>query len=201
MNWEAHNVPPSGRRVVVHHYEFWQIDILMSLMMEIRAEQPEDRDAVRQVNMTAFGRESEADLVDRLRDVESTVSLVAVDRDRVVGHILFSPVAIEGECQCEGSILGLAPLAVMPKAQRKGVGAMLIRQGLEVCVQMGVVAIVVLGAPRYYQRFGFRAAKEQGLRCEYEGSDESFMVLELVPDALKKCVGLVRYLPEFSMVE
>jgi putative acetyltransferase len=170
-------------------------------MMEIRIEQPEDRDAVHHVNVTAFRRESEADLVDQLREGESTVSLVAVDCDRVVGHILFSPVAIEGEGQCEGLVLGLAPVAVMPEEQGKGIGSTLIRQGLAVCGQVGVVAIVVLGAPGYYRRFGFRAAKEQGLRCEYEGSDESFMVLELVPEALKNCVGMVRYRQEFSMVE
>jgi putative acetyltransferase len=176
-------------------------DIVSCLIMEIRAEQLEDRDVVHQVHVAAFGRENEADLVDRLRRVASTLSWVAVDLDRVVGHILFSPVTIEGEGEKEGLILGLAPVGVLPEAQGKGIGSFLIRRGLEECGGLGVAAIVVLGAPRYYRRFGFKSAKEQGLRCEYEVPDEAFMVLELVQGALKNCVGIVRYRSEFSMVE
>jgi putative acetyltransferase len=169
--------------------------------MEIRAEQLEDRDAVHQVNVAAFGRENEANLVDRLRSVTSTFSWVAVDCDRVVGHILLSPVEIEGEGECEGLILGLAPVAVRPEEQGKGKGSLLIRQGLVECARLGAKAIVVLGSPKYYGRFGFEPAKKYGLRCEYDVADESFMVLELVEGALKNCIGVVRYRPEFSMVE
>ena len=170
-------------------------------MMEIRAEQLEDKDAVHQVNVAAFGRENEANLVARLRGVVSTFSWVAVDLDRVVGHILFSPVAIEGEGECKGLILGLAPVAVLTEEQGKGIGSLLIRQGIAECARLGAKAIVVLGAPSYYQRFGFESAKKYGLRCEYDVPDEAFMVLELVQDALKNYVGMVRYRPEFSMVE
>jgi putative acetyltransferase len=170
-------------------------------MMEIRAEQLQDRDAVYQLNVAAFGRECEANLVDRLRSVASTFSLVAVDVDRVVGHIMFSPVAIDGEGESQRLILGLAPVSVLPGEQGRGIGSLLIRQGLAACGQMGAKAIVVLGAPGYYRRFGFQSAKEQGLRCEYDGSDEAFMVLELVEGALKNRSGIVRYRPEFSIVE
>jgi putative acetyltransferase len=175
--------------------------ILSRSMIEIRAEQPEDRDAVHQVNVAAFGRENEANLVAHLHGVASTFSWVAADLDRVVGHIMFSPVAIEGKGKCEGLVVGLAPVAVLPEKQGKGVGSSLIRQGLAECGRLGVKAIVVLGAPRYYRRFGFEAAKNYGLRCEYDVPDEAFMVLELVQDALKNCIGMVRYRPEFSMVE
>jgi putative acetyltransferase len=170
-------------------------------MMEIRVEQPEDRDAVHQVNESAFGRENEANLVNRLCEVASTFSWVAVEGDRVVGHILFSPVVIEGEGECDGLMMGLAPVGVLPEAQGKGIGASLIRRGIAECAGLGAKAIVVLGAPSYYGRFGFESAKKYGLRCEYDGSDEAFMVLELVQDALKNCDGMVRYRPEFSMVE
>jgi putative acetyltransferase len=170
-------------------------------MMEIRAEQLQDRDAVYQLNVAAFRRECEANLVDRLRSVASTFSLVAVDVDRVVGHIMFSPVAIDGEGESQSLILGLAPVSVLPGEQGKGIGSLLIQQGLAACGQMGAKAIVVLGAPEYYRRFGFKSAKEQGLRYEYDGSDEAFMVLELVEGALESCAGIVRYRPEFSIVE
>jgi putative acetyltransferase len=175
--------------------------ILSRSMIEICAEQLEDKDAVHQVNVAAFGRENEATLVARLRGVASTFSWVAVDLDRVVGHILFSPVAIEGEGECEGLILGLAPVAVLTEEQGKGTGSLLIQQGLVECARLGAKAIVVLGAPKYYRRFGFESAKNYGLRCEYDVPDEAFMVLELVQDALKNCVGMVKYRPEFSMVE
>ena len=173
----------------------------MSLMIKIRVEQPEDRDAIHHVNVAAFGRENEADLVDQLRNVASTVSLVAVDLNQVVGHILFSPVTIEAEGQCEGLFLGLAPLAVMPEEQGKGIGSLLVRQGLAACHGMGAAVVVVLGAPEYYRRFGFESAKKYRLGCEYDVPDEAFMVLELVQDALKNCDGIVRYHPEFSRVE
>jgi putative acetyltransferase len=169
--------------------------------MEIRAEQLGDIDSVHQVNVRAFGRESEANLVARLRGSASTFSFVAIELDRVIGHIFFSLVTIDGECEREILILGLAPVAVMPEYQGKGIGSLLIRQGLEKCTQLGTQAIVVLGAPEYYQRFGFMSAKKHGLRCEYDVPDEAFMVLELVQGALKNCAGIVKYRPEFSMVE
>jgi putative acetyltransferase len=169
--------------------------------MEIRDERSQDRDAVYQLSVAAFGRECEANLVDRLRNVASTFSLVAVDVDRVVGHIMFSPVAIDGEGESQRLILGLAPVAVLPGEQGRGIGSLLIQQGLAACGRMEAKAIVVLGAPGYYRRFGFQSTKEQGLRCEYDGSDEAFMVLELVEGTLKNCSGIVRYRPEFSIVE
>ena len=172
-----------------------------ALCMEIRPEQVDDIDAVHQVNVRAFGRENEANLVVRLRGGVSTFSFVAVKLDRVVGHVLFSPVLIDGECEGERLVLGLAPAAVMPEHQGQGIGSLLIQQGLKESARLGAQAIVVVGAPEYYRRFGFRSAKEQGLRCEYDVPDDSFMVLELVQGTLKNCAGIVKYRPEFSMVE
>lgn len=169
--------------------------------MEVRAEKPEDISAVRQVNVAAFGRENEADLVDQLRGVASTVSFVAVDSEQIVGHIFFSPVEIEGECADSVSMLGLAPLAVLPDYQRQGVGALLIRHSLEECARLGCKAVAVLGYPEYYPRFGFIPAKEKRLRCEYTVPDEAFMVLELESGALEGCSGTVKYRSEFRKCE
>jgi putative acetyltransferase len=166
--------------------------------MEIRVERSEDVSQVRQVHEAAFGRSAEADLVDRLRGVESTLSFVAVEADRVIGHILFSPVTIDNT---EGWFLGLAPVAVMPEYQRQGVGSALIRAGLVECEQLGVQAIVVLGSPAYYGRFGFIPARERNLRCVYDAPEEAFMVLELVQGALQNAAGVVQYRPEFSAFE
>ncbi len=169
--------------------------------MDIRTEKPEDLEAVRQVNIAAFGRENEANLVDRLRGMESTFSFVAVQSDRIVGHILFSPVVVAGKCSSNLSILGLAPVAVLPEYQRQGIGTLLIQQGLEECRRSGFQAVVVLGHPDFYSRFGFIPASRKSLKCEYDVPDEAFMVLELESGSLQDCSGTVKYRSEFSLCE
>jgi len=169
--------------------------------MYIRTEKPEDLEAVRQVNIAAFGRENEANLVDRLRGIASTFSFVAVQSDRIVGHIFFSPVVVEGKCSRNLSIVGLAPLAVLPNYQRQGIGTLLIRQGLKECARSGFNAVVVLGHPDFYSRFGFIPASRKSLKCEYDVPDEAFMVLELESGALEDCSGTVKYRSEFSLCE
>ena len=124
-----------------------------------------------------------------------TLSLAAELDDAVVGHILFSPVSIEPE----GTAIGLAPMAVLPEHQRRGIGGRLVREGLELLRAAGHGAVVVLGHPEYYPRFGFTRANRFGLRCEFECRDEAFMALELSPGALANRAGLVRYLREFHL--
>jgi putative acetyltransferase len=169
--------------------------------MDIRTEKPEDLEAVRNLNIAAFGRENEAKLVDRLRGIGSTFSFVAVQSDRIVGHLLFSLVAVEGKCSKNLSILGLAPVAVLPNYQRQGIGTLLIREGLKECERSGVEAVVVLGHPDFYSRFGFIPASRKSLGCEYDVPDEAFMVLELESGALQDCSGTVKYRSEFSLCE
>jgi putative acetyltransferase len=164
---------------------------------EVRPEQPSDAAAVARVHEAAFPTDAEARLVALLRDAgKATVSLVAVTEGRVVGHVLFSPVTIHGSPTVG---LGLAPVAVLPECQRRGVGSRLIEAGLDVCRGAGVPFAVVLGHPDYYPRFGFRRASERGLGNEY-GADEAFMVLELLPGSLPAGGGLVRYATEFALV-
>jgi putative acetyltransferase len=155
---------------------------------------------VREVNELAFEQPAEARLVDALRAVaRPTVSLVAVDDGRVVGHIFFSPVTIEGP-QGVSTAMGLAPMAVRPGRQNAGIGAALVREGLAACATLGERVVVVLGHPHYYPRFGFVPAATQGLSCEYPVPDEVFMVTELAPGALRGRAGLVKYHPEFARV-
>lgn len=167
-------------------------------MMQIQAEQPQDVAAIRQVNLAAFGRSGEADLVDGLRGQASTFSFVAIEFEQIIGHIFFSPVTIEGKGSEDLFILGLAPVAVLPLYQRQGVGSLLIQQSLADCARLGCQAVVVLGSPAYYPRFGFTPAKFQGLGCEYSVPDEAFMVLELAQGVLVGCSGTVKYQPEFN---
>ncbi|HSF75591.1 MAG TPA: N-acetyltransferase [Microcoleus sp.] len=169
--------------------------------MDIRTEKPEDLEAVRNINIAAFGRENEANLVDKLRGIASTFSFVAVQSDRIVGHIFFSPVVVEGKCSSNLAILGLAPVAVIPEYQRQGIASLLIREGLKECARSGFQAVVVLGHPDFYPRFGFIPASRKSLKCEYDVPDEAFMVLELESGALQDCSGTVKYRSEFSLCE
>ncbi len=166
----------------------------------VRLEVEADHDAVRAIHTAAFGGPDEARLVDALRAAgKAVVSLVAEGEGRAVGHVLFSPVTIEG-LGAQRTALGLAPVGVLPAAQSLGAGTALIRAGLDACRALGADAAVVLGHPAYYPRFGFAPASRFGLRCEYDVPDDHFMALELTPDALHGAAGLVRYSPEFAGV-
>lgn len=167
-------------------------------MLTIRPEQQRDGDAIRAVHTAAFPTDDEARLVDAIRTSgNATLSLVATQQEEVVGHVLFSPVSVERNPSGARG-LGLAPAAVRPENQRQGLGVALIERGIAACRAAGFHFLVVLGAPGYYQRFGFRRALDAGLANEY-GVDEEFMVMELQPEALGGLGGLVRYGPEFAM--
>jgi putative acetyltransferase len=168
-------------------------------VIEIRREASEDAAAIRHLLEQAFPEPDEANLVELLREADKApVSLVATYEGQVVGHIMFSPVRID-PAQPGSSSIGLAPVAVLPEFQNRGIGSNLIREGLEECRKAGYDIVVVLGEPRFYARFGFSRASDHGLGNEY-GADEHFMALELRDGALAKVSGTVRYQPEFNEV-
>jgi putative acetyltransferase len=167
-------------------------------MLSIRPEGPEDLAAVSDLNRQAFESDTEARLVDELREVEpSIVSLVAQLDDEVVGHILFSPVTIDGTSN-ETHAVGLGPMAVLPAHQRKGIGSKLVHAGLTICGGMGARIVFVLGHPEYYPRFGFQPAASRGLRYKGEQFDPYFFVKEIEPGALAELSGMVHYHPAFD---
>ena len=169
-------------------------------MVIIRPETTEDAADIRHVNEEAFGGTVEADIVDKLRQRQAfTLSLVAVYEDKVVGHILFSPVTIDSE-NISFSAIGLGPMAVLPSFQRKGIGSKLVINGLQECQCIGHEIVIVLGHPEYYPRFGFVRASTCGIKCEYDVPNEVFMVLELRPGVLSGRSGIVKYQPEFNEV-
>ena len=160
--------------------------------MIIRDERPVDVDSIRAVNLAAFETTTEADLVDALRRRATPLfSLVAEDGANVVGHILFSPVTLASEPGL--TLMGLAPMAVVPSRQRQGVGSSLVREGLDRCRQVNAAGVVVLGHPEYYPRFGFLPAARLFLRCEYDVPEEVFMVRELREGAVCGLSGTIRY--------
>jgi putative acetyltransferase len=162
----------------------------------IREESPADAAAVRDVNERAFGTPLEAGIVDALRGSDGSISLVATSGDLVVGHILFTPVTIDAGAGVR--VAGLAPMAVLPEHQRAGIGSRLVKAGLDACRRRGYAAVVVLGHPEYYPRFGFTRADGHGLSCEFPVPPEAFMVMGLQPEVLTRLSGTVRYRPEFA---
>ena len=160
--------------------------------MLIRAEEQQDRAAVHAVNASAFETSEEANLVDALREhARPLVSLIAEDKGAIVGHIMFSTVSLAGHPSLK--IMGLAPMAVAPKHQRKGIGSALVRAGLDQCAQLDFGAVVVLGHPAYYPRFGFLSSTRYGIGCEYDVPEEAFMVVELQDGFLRGASGKVKY--------
>ena len=137
--------------------------------------------------------------MDRLRDSgKVTLSLVAVENDSIVGHILFAPVTIKSD-NAKHDALTLGPIAVLPSCQRRGIGSRLIEYAFKECRRLGHKVIVLVGHPEYYPRFGFVSASSKGLICEYDGvPDEVWMVAELVPGALDGISGGVRFPPEYA---
>jgi putative acetyltransferase len=158
----------------------------MSRHPVIRLEKPADRAAVRRVNEEAFGGTAEAAIVERLHsDRLVLVSLVA-ELHASVGHVLFSrlPILVGSH---DRSAVALAPLAVAASVQRTGIGSALVRAGLARCRVRGERLVVVLGHPGYYPRFGFSGALAARLRAPFSG--ESFMALELEPNAIARFEG------------
>lgn len=164
----------------------------------IRERTPTDDEAIRHLNDGAFGGSYESQLVEDLRATElAMIELVAVEQNVIVGHILFSQLAVTlGGVQVRA--LSLAPMSVWPDQQRRGVGSSLVRGGLELARDRGWQAVIVLGHPDYYPRFGFSAELARPLASPFSGN--AFMALELVPDALKGGAGTATYPPAFGVV-
>ncbi|MBN8608877.1 MAG: N-acetyltransferase [Caulobacterales bacterium] len=162
----------------------------------IRPATRRDDPAIRQILRHAFGGDDEANLVEHLRaDGDALVELVSATDIALTGHILYSPLKIEraGEIL---SAAALAPVAVLPAFQRAGHGKALIEAGNAACADLGLSAIIVLGHPDYYPRFGFSAAAAESLQAPFSGP--AFMALELRPDALK-AGGRVHYAKAFGV--
>jgi putative acetyltransferase len=172
------------------------------LMIRIRPERPEDTVSIDEINISAFQGEDEAKLIKAIRGSDYFIpelSLVAVKDDRIVGHILFSPITVESSGKSVNA-LALAPMAVVPEYQNKGVGTELVKHGLAACNKLGYTIVIVVGHPEYYPRFGFKPATEYDLEAPFEVPDDAFLALELLPGALKNVRGRVKYSPAFDSV-
>ena len=168
--------------------------------MNIRKEKDSDKEIIWKVNAEAFETEAEANLVNALRDSGIPfISLVAEEDEEIVGHILFTPVELIGD-DSGLKLMGLAPMAVLPKFQKKGIGSQLVKTGKEKCSTQGYDAIIVLGHPEYYPKFDFIPSVKYGIKSEYNVPDETFMLLELKEGLLKDKNGVIKYHSAFGSV-
>lgn len=163
--------------------------------IKIRNEEVKDMEQVTAILRGAFPTEAESKLVNALRsNGKVIISVVAVDGEEVLGHILFSPVSTTPSSETHG--IGLAPVAVHPDFQSQGIGSRLTVEGLRLSKELGYDYCVVLGNPNYYQRFEFERASNFGVQNEY-GVDDEFMLLQFSRRGPPN--GFIRYSPEFSL--
>ena len=170
-------------------------------MLEIRQETEEDYDEVYNVIKTAFETAkhkdgNEQDLVAQLRKSNNFIpelSLVAVQDNKIVGHILFTKVKI-GEYE----ELALAPLSVLPEYQRQGIGKKLIEIGHKKAKELGYHYSVVLGSETYYPKSGYIPASKYGIKAPFEVENENYMAIKL-NDTDKEITGIVKYAKEFGI--
>lgn len=147
------------------------------------------------VEREAFNSNIEANLVKYLLtdpSAKPALSLIAFIKDQAVGHILFTTAHLSSIPPVEASLL--APLAIIPKFQKQGIGGNLIKKGIELLSKSTVDLVFVLGHPEYYPRYGFTPAGELGFEAPYpilEKDADAWMVLALHPDLIGKVAGRV----------
>jgi putative acetyltransferase len=184
---------PPRRCAIPSRSDWWQ-----NAGMRIRPERPTDRAAIAAVTRQAFGRDNEARLIDALRAAGDVVlSLVAEQDGVIIGHILFSRLAVSVDGR-EVPAVTLSPIAVAPDHQRQRIGSRLVEEGLDQLRHEGIEAVFVFGHTDFYPRFGFQAALAARFEAPYAGS--AFMALELRRDALAGEAGRVVFPRVFDLV-
>lgn len=172
-------------------------------MIKVMIESSKHKVNVAKVNTLAFGKENEAALVNEIRNSKEFIpelSLIAVDEnDQVVGHILFSKIYIKSQDK-KLETIALAPMAVLPSHQGKGIGSKLVQTGLNRCAELGYQHVIVLGHPNFYPKFGFETASKYGILPPFPVPDEVFMAIELEPRGLSGFSGTVEYPAAFNNV-
>lgn len=164
-------------------------------MLEIREENINDYEQVYNVIKTAFEKAehndgNEQDLVIALRKSNSFIpelALVAVYENKIIGYVLFTKIKIGDSTE-----LALAPLAVLPEYQRKGVGMRLITEGHRIAKQLNYNYSVVLGSNKYYSKSGYIPASKYNIKAPFDVEDECFMAIKLNENA-KAIKGIVEY--------
>ena len=164
-------------------------------MIVLRPETPDDQSAIFRVVSLAFDNESEAKLVDMIRQRNnSRLATVACSGELIVGYVVASPLTFEPSNSL--ACLGIAPVAVTPARQGEKIGSKLMFHVINLAREQNFDALFLLGSPSYYRRFGFRPTH---IDNEY-GAKDAFMALELRDGCLSEMKSLARYVGEFSEI-
>jgi putative acetyltransferase len=170
------------------------------MSLRIRPEEPSDLPAISNLVTAAFGQPHEATLIELIRRSPFYVpglALVAEENGEVVGQALFSYIGLNGEKPAQ--VLGLAPMAVAPARQRRGIGSALVKHGLLEADRRREPLVVVLGHPHYYPRFGFEPASHHGIYPPWPNIPDSAFMVKLLSGYEKHYRGSVSYPPAFEV--
>ena len=198
--YHSDNVEAQGfvQHLKLPHYIDFQAEL--NLVRQLRKEQNEDNNkvidnliirsqkikdyaAIAKVNNLAFERDNEAKLIEKTRKSDRFIpelSLVAELDDKIVGHIMFSYIDLVAKETTK--VLALAPMAVLPEYQNKAIGSLLIKTGLAIATKIQAPMVIVLGEPKFYNRFGFEPASKYNIQSSFKVSDEYFMIKFLTED-------------------
>ncbi len=175
-------------------------------MLLIRQEKKSEHRETVEVIRKAFEKEEYSDktehvLVQNLRRCSAFVpelSIVAVAKKRIVGHILFTRISI-GVNESSDEWLALAPVSVLPEVQNQGIGGLLIEYGHKRAIDLGFKAIHVIGHENYYPRFGYEMASKHDISPSFEVPEANNMIIELMPGSLDGVNGEIKYAPPFGL--
>ncbi len=175
--------------------------------VRVRLETPGDEPGVRHVNLAAFTGPEEADIVDRIRREapDGWHSLVAVGVPGgpadgfIVGHLLLTPCRVEdAQGDLVATVLAIGPVAVLPELQSRGIGSALMSAAMGLAIARAVPALVLLGHPAYYPRFGFGSARAVGLEPPAAAWPDAAWMARLLPAWTDAMRGTVRYPEAFE---
>jgi predicted N-acetyltransferase YhbS len=167
---------------------------------KIRPEKPQDYLAISQVNNLAFKQQNEAKLVAKIRHSDRYIpqlSLVAELNHKIIGYIMFSYVDLVTKEITK--IIALAPVAVLPEYQNKGIGSLLVKTGLEKATKISSSIVIVLGNPQFYTRFGFKPAVNFGIESAFDVPNKYFMV-KFLSEKVRNYQGKIIYPAAFNNV-
>ena len=170
------------------------------MSVEVREATASDLERVLLVEREAFGEPEEAEIVRTVHELEGSFGLLAEEDASVVGHVQLSRASVGAD-----PVLALGPIGVLPARQGRGIGSTLVRAALEEARASGEFAVILLGSPSFYPRFGFVAGATFGLRNPYTGmqepgfviAEEDFMVAPL-DEGAASLTGAVRWHPAFG---
>jgi len=170
---------------------------MITYRAERKTDYPEIAELIVQVFKETYNSgEAEAELVEDLRketDYDPNLSFVALKKNKIIGHALFSKVVIEKEGENYPALV-LAPIGVYSEHRKKGIGSVLIKRGIELGKKLETRAIFVTGDPNYYGRHGFGPAKEKGYILPFPKETEPYnMVLEFEKSDVRTGTCFVKF--------